>query len=132
MMRRLLLTVALLSGVCFPALMPVGPVLAVNVAPVCNNQAANTDVCKDVDAQKGNNGSNNPIIDIIKGAINVLSYVIGVAAIIGLIVSSIRLMTTGGDSSAVASARSGLIYSLIGIAIVVLAQALVAFVLSKV
>ncbi len=132
-MRRLLLMLALLFSFCMPMVLGGGSALAVNVAPVCNNDAAkDTDVCKDVDAQKGDNGNNNPIIDIIKGAINILSYIIGIAAIIGLIVGGIRMMTANGDSNSVASARSGIIYSLVGIAVVALAQALVAFVLNNV
>jgi hypothetical protein len=40
-------------------------------------------------------------------------------------------MTAGGDSQSVASARSALIYSLVGLAVAVLAQAIVAFVLDN-
>ncbi len=115
----------------FPALALSGTATAADVFQTCNGTASNTSVCKDAGNQGGNNGNNNPIIDIIKAAINVLSYIIGAAAIIGIVVSGIRMMMANGDSQAVASARSGLVYSLIGIAIVILAQALVAWVLSK-
>ncbi|MGC1176500.1 MAG: pilin [Candidatus Saccharimonadales bacterium] len=104
----------------------------------CSSAAKDTDVCNSVNAQegntdeKGNYNNNNPIVNIIKAAINVLSLIIGAAAIIGVIVSGLRMVASGGDSNAVASARSGLMYSLIGIAVVLLAQSLVVFVLSKV
>jgi hypothetical protein len=47
-------------------------------------------VCRDVRSQQ--NSTDDPIISIIKTAINVISVVVGIAAIIGLIVSSIRLI----------------------------------------
>lgn len=87
-------------------------------------------VCKSVQGQQSNNDQ-NPIIKIIKGAIEVISFLVGIAAIIGLVVSGIRLITSSGDSNSVASARSGLIYSLVGIAVVALAQVIVVFVLGN-
>ena len=132
-MKRLILTSLTLITFSFPALALSGTAAAADVFQPCNGTAANnSSVCKDAGNQGGNNGSNNPIVDIIKGAISVLSYIIGAAAVIGIVVSGIRMMTANGDSQAVASARSGLIYSLIGVAIAVLAQALVAYVLDKV
>lgn len=130
-MKRLTLIILTLITFSFPALAVSGTAAAADVFQSCNGSAAGSTVCKDAGNQGGNNGNNNPIVDIIKAAINVLSYIIGAAAVIGIVVSGIRLMTAGGDSQAVASARSGLIYSLIGIAVVVLAQALVAWVLGK-
>lgn len=131
-MRRILVALAALLIVATPAVALGGAAHAVDVFQPCSGSAAGTDVCKDAKAQQGNNGNNNPIVNIIKAAINVLSYIIGIAAVIGIVVSGIRLMTSGGDSNAVASARSGLVYSLVGVAIVALAQVLVAFVLDKV
>lgn len=133
-MRRLILILTTLITFSAPTLAVSGNALAADVFQPCgsNGSAGNSDVCKDANAQHGNGGTNNPIIDIIKAAINILSFIIGVAAVIGIVVSGIRLMTSGGDSQAVASARSGLVYSLVGIAVVALAQLLVAYVLGKV
>lgn len=104
---------------------------AVNVFNRCGagSQDGTPTVC--TDGNKGEVSKTNPIIDIVKIIIKVLSYVIGVAAVIGIIVSGLRFITANGDSNAVNTARSGLIYSLIGIAVVVFAQVIVAFVLNK-
>lgn len=132
-MKRFLLILATLTALSAPVTAVNGTATAAQgVFPPCNGAAAGTDVCQDVKNQGANNGNNNPIVDIISAAVKILSYLIGVAAVIGIIVSSIRLMTAGGDSQTVASARSSLIYSLIGIAVAVLAQFLVAYVLDKV
>lgn len=130
-MRRLFLVFTLLAIFSAPVLTFSGTASAAEVFQPCNGSAANTDVCQDANAQAGNNGSNNPIVDIISAAIKVISFLIGAAAIIGIVVSGIRMTTAGGDSQAVASARSALIYSLIGVAVAVLAQVLVAYVLDK-
>jgi hypothetical protein len=82
-----------------------------------------------VNSQAGND--TNPIIRILKAAILVISYIAGIAAIIGIVVSGFRLIVSGGDSNATASARTGLVYSLIGVAVVALAQIIVIFVLNR-
>jgi hypothetical protein len=104
-----------------------GQAAAVNVFQSCNDPAAaSTDVCNDAQ-----NSTGNPIIKIIKTAIQILAFLIGIAAVIGILVSGFRIMTAGGDSQSVASARSALIYSLVGLAVAALAQAIVAFVLDN-
>ena len=76
--------------------------------------------------------TSNPIIKIIKAAIEVVSYVAGAAAIIIILLSAIRMITSGGNAQNAAQARSGFTYALVGIAIAILAQVIVAFVLNKV
>jgi hypothetical protein len=135
-MRQLLLVILMPVMMLLPAFLISGQAAAVNnndiFSDTCNAGAAGSGsaVCRSVHAQQDKNNQ-NPIIKIIKAAIEIMSYLVGIAAVIGLVVSGIRLMTAGGDSNAIASARSGLIYSLIGIAVVALAQALVIFVLGR-
>lgn len=67
----------------------------------------------------------------IKDIINLISIIVGIVAVIMLIINGFRLVTSGGDSNTVSSARSGIIYALVGLIIVVLAQVIVKFVLTK-
>jgi hypothetical protein len=134
-MKRIAITLAIIFSILVPGLVLVsGSAAAVSPVPDCGNGSAagSPDICNDVNSQGGNNGTNNPVVTIIKEAINILSFIIGVGAVIGIVVSGFRIITAGGDSQAVASARSGLIYSLAGLAVAALAQALVAFVLDKI
>lgn len=132
-MSKFFIGIALLFGLLIPAVALPGQAGAVEIfKDTCNAQGAGgggSTACKSIDEQKG---AGNPVINIIKTAINILSFLVGVLAVIGLVVSGIRMMAAGGDSNAVASARSGVIYSLIGIAVVALAQLIVAYVLDKV
>lgn len=103
-------------------------VAAVDVFP-CEGKAVSTDVCQNV--KDPANAGKNPIIGLVKSVITVLSIIIGVAAVIAIIVGGLSLITSSGDAQAIANARRSIIYALIGVVIVLIAQALVAFVLNK-
>ena len=70
------------------------------------------------------------VTNLFSTIVNILSYVVGVVAIIMIIVSGAKYMTAAGDSGAVENAKNTLVYALIGLAIAALAQFLVRFVLS--
>ena len=99
-------------------------------APCANTAAASGTVCTDVQNQKSS--KSNPVTELLKVALYVLSFVAGIAAVILIIVNSLRLIASGGDANGVKSARSGLIYALVGVAIVASAQSIIIFVLDKV
>lgn len=81
----------------------------------------------------GSCGDNGLQIGNVLGAvINLLTTIVGVAAVIMIIISGLRFITSGGDSSKVASAKSALIYAIIGVVVVVLAQTIVHFVIVKI
>ena len=75
--------------------------------------------------------TDNGVDRIVKAAVEILSFVAGAVAVIMVIVAGFKYMTSGGDSGKVSSAKNTLIYAMVGLAIAVLAQALVHFVLSK-
>ena len=58
-------------------------------------------------------------------------YVILIAAVIMIIWGGFRYVTSGGDSNKVSSAKNTIIYAVIGLIIVALAQFIVKFVLDK-
>ncbi|HSX33044.1 MAG TPA: hypothetical protein VLF91_01780 [Candidatus Saccharimonadales bacterium] len=64
-------------------------------------------------------------------AINVFSSVVGVAAVVMVLVGGFKYITSGGDSSKISSAKSTLLYAVIGVVIAVMAQSIVFFVLKK-
>lgn len=104
-------------------------VSAVNVFPICGKDTADVRLCQSLpDPTKP---LENPVIRILKVVITIISLVIGIASVIIIIISGLRIIASNGDSQAVARARSGIIYALVGIAIAVLAEIIVAFVLNK-
>jgi hypothetical protein len=74
----------------------------------------------------------NNINNTIKNLINLLSVVVGIVAVIMIILAGFRYITSGGKQESVASAKNALLYAIIGLVIVALAQIIVRFVLTDV
>jgi len=70
------------------------------------------------------------ITGIAAKVVNLFSIVVGAVAILMIIVGGFRYITSGGDSNRVGGAKNTLIYAIIGLVIVALAQVIVHFVLN--
>ncbi len=68
---------------------------------------------------------------ILQNAINLILYLPGATAIIMVIYSGLQLTTSAGNPGAIARAKNTLIYSIVGLVIVVLAFSIVNFVIGK-
>lgn len=117
---------------------PAAPVL-VQAAPMPGASDAifadfKSDACGGI-GQIGNGGcganNNSKISGDLKTIVNLLSIVAGFAAVVMIIISGIKFITAQGEASSVSSARSSLVYALIGLVVVAVAQFLVHFVLGK-
>lgn len=69
---------------------------------------------------------------IITTIVNVLSIIIGVIAVIMIIIGGLKYITSSGDSGNVTAAKNTILYAIVGLIIVALAQLIVRFVLGKV
>ncbi len=69
---------------------------------------------------------------ILKLVINVFSLIVGVVSVIMIIIGGLKYITSGGDSGNVSGAKNTIMYAVIGLVVVALAQVIVRFVLSKV
>lgn len=69
--------------------------------------------------------------DTISEVINLLSAIVGVVAVIMIILGGFRYITSGGDSNKVTAAKNTLIYAVIGLIVVALAQTIVHFALTS-
>jgi len=68
---------------------------------------------------------------IFRTITNVLLFLIGAVSVIMLIIGGIRYTISGGDSTAVTSAKNTILYAVIGIVVALLAYAIVNFVLDS-
>jgi hypothetical protein len=68
---------------------------------------------------------------VIRKVVNILSIVVGVVAVIMIIVGGFRYITSGGKQESVTAAKNTILYAVIGLVIVALAQVIVRFVLTK-
>jgi len=68
---------------------------------------------------------------ILMKASLVIATIAGITAVIIILVSAFRYITSSGDAQKAASARSGVIGAAIGLAIIMASEAIIAFVISK-
>jgi len=99
-----------------------------------STSAAANQVCAGIAAtgSAGCNGSDTSLNSIIGIAINIFSIIIGITAVIMIMTAGFKYITSNGDSGQIGSAKNTLIYSIIGLIIVALAQSIVHFVLNRV
>ncbi len=76
-------------------------------------------------------GSTADVGSLAKTVVNVFSIIVGAASVIMIIYGGFRYITSGGDSTRVGNAKNTLIYAIVGLIIVALAQIIVSFVLTK-
>jgi len=69
--------------------------------------------------------------DVLARIINIISVIVGVAAVIMIIIGGFRYIVSGGKQESVTSAKNTILYGLIGLIIVALAQVIVRFVLKE-
>jgi hypothetical protein len=82
--------------------------------------------CEDV-TEDSEEGLNNVITNVV----NVLSLIVGIIAVIMIVIGGFRYITSGGDSGNVSGAKNTILYAIVGLVIVALAQFIVRFVLSQ-
>ena len=108
-------------------------VSAFSAIPICGSQSVSTtSVCSSVHSQASKSKSSNPILKILKTVINIMSYFIGIVAVIVLIIGGFQMVFSGSDPQAVSKARSTIIYAVVGVVVAVLAQVIVLFVLRNI
>lgn len=104
-------------------------------AMVYAQSATKQQICEGIGYTGGtcNDSSGGPSVQsTIKLIVNILSLIVGVIAVIMIIIGGLKYITSGGDANSVSSAKNTILYAIIGLVIVALAQVIVRFVLNKV
>jgi hypothetical protein len=83
-----------------------------------------TDDCSN--APTATNESVNSTVALV---INIFSWIVGVISVIMIIWGGFKYITSGGDSNNVTAAKNTILYAIIGLVIVALAQVIVRFVI---
>ena len=68
--------------------------------------------------------------NITKNIISILLWVVGIAAVIVIIYAGITFVTAAGNPSKISQAKTMLIYAVVGLAVAILAYAIVNFVIN--
>lgn len=69
--------------------------------------------------------------EIITQVVNILVFVVGIAAVIMIIIGAIKYITANGDQSSITSAKNTILYSIVGLVLAIAAGAIVNFVIQQ-
>jgi len=100
-----------LSGICTGASLQVGT----NSTNPCSGSA----------------GSTASLNAIIKFALNLFSIIVGIIAVVMITVGGLKYIVSGGDSQRVSGAKDTILFAIVGLVVVALAQVIVHFVISS-
>lgn len=113
------------------------PIYTVSAQPVdvfheaCNLSGASSSTACET-KQEINQSKRNPIYGpdgIITKVVDILTILVGIAAVIGIISAGLKFVTSGDNPQEVSQARDLVIYALVALIVAALAQALVRLVL---
>ena len=130
MMRRLRLLVASTFLVGTIGFVGAGSVGAFELFPCSENSEAT--VCQE--ARKNQSQGNNSLFGpngVLAKVVNILSLIVGIAAVIMIMVAGIQYMLSSGDPAKVSSAKNIIIYSSIGLVIAATARIIVVYVIGR-
>jgi hypothetical protein len=124
--------ILILLVISFNLIFPVGLKISYAFSPLqqacsAGGSTSGASVCQD---QSGSNTFYGPngILDKI---INLFSIVIGIVAVFAIMVAGFIYVTSGGDSAKVNTAKNTILYVVVGLVIVAIAQVIEAFVINN-
>ena len=121
----LIMALAFVAPIAVPAMVSAQADISSNL---CAGVNLSTEPC---DAQAEGATGADKVNGLITTVINIFSLVVGIVAVIMIIVGGLKYITSGGDSGNVTGAKNTILYAVIGLVVVALAQFIVKFVLGK-
>lgn len=132
--KELALTVGVLSLIATPLLIPVA--VSAATTNIGNCVTTGTDLSADTNcsdsASSATSQDGTSIDGILTLVVNIFSIIVGFVAVIMIIVGGLKYITSNGDSSNISGAKNTIVFAIVGLVIVALAQVIVHFVLAKV
>lgn len=129
--RSTLMTLAVSGFVFVPAILGFVPAVAHaqttqnQVSSLCQGASLNlaTGTCDQTATQTVDN--------LLKLVLNIISVLVGVTAVIMIVIGGFKYITSGGESSRVSGAKDTILFAIIGLVVVALAQIIVHYVLTS-
>lgn len=130
MLKKLkMFTAALLiqAGMVFSFGAPLA--LAQNTSEVACGSTGQLVGCNTTDVADGT--ADTKVNDLIKNAIRIFQIVVGLISVFMVIMGGLKYITSGGDSGKVGEAKNAILYAVIGLVVVGVAQIIVQFALNR-
>lgn len=134
-LKKAFLAVASLSVLALPMLIPaaVSADAASDInSGLCAGADLNASEATSCSSTASATAANTKITSILSTVINIFSLIVGAVSVIMIIIGGLRYITSGGEASNISGAKNTIIYAIVGLVVVALAQFLVHFVLGKV
>jgi hypothetical protein len=94
---------------------------------VCDASTADSPACSDELGGNPISGQDGVLVRVV----NILSYMVGVASVVMVMIGGLKYISANGDSNSIATAKNTILYALIGVAVFAVSQAIVLFVLRR-
>lgn len=130
-LRKFITSLSLVSLLFVPALVP-AVVHAAGTQDINGNLCAGANLSVDSTDCGANGDPKQKVNDLLTTVINIFSLIVGVIAVIMIIIGGLKYITSGGESANITGAKNTILYAVIGLVVVALAQFIVRFVLTKV
>lgn len=121
--------VALAALVAMGIVQPL-PASAQYAGQLCDG--SNLKLTSDPSVSCSTGGPTGKLNNLVANIVNLITIIIGIIAVIMILIGGFKFITSNGDSNRIASARQTIIYAIVGLVIVALAQVIVRFILNKV
>ena len=121
----------------FTVAAPLAVTASVSAADINKNLCSGSelDLSGTTDCEKADKKGVTPSMDTLSSkvatVINIISLVVAAIAVIMIMIGGFRYVTSGGKQESVAGAKNTIMYAIIGLVIVALAQVIVKFVLNR-
>lgn len=129
LVQKLTVTFSALALLVAPAAMMAAPAYA--QADIDQNLCAGADLDVNSTAGCDEAATGETVNDLIADVINIFSLVVGVVSVIMIIIGGLKYITSGGESGNITGAKNTILYAIIGLVVVALAQVIVKFVLTR-
>ena len=130
--KRIAISMMVACGLAVPALVPAVASAQTDVqSGLCNGANLKFSVDTTVSCQ-GDGVEAGQVDSIITDVIDILSIVVGVIAVIMIIIGGLKYITSNGDSGNVTGAKNTILYAVVGLVVVAVAQIIVTFVVGRV
>lgn len=128
-LKTFILSLSILFGALAPLAVPA--VASADIQESLCGAATTQKIDVTAKCQDATKGSESHFQKVLASIINIFSLVVGVVAVIMVIFAGFKYITSGGNQESVKTAKQALIYAIIGLVIVALAQIIVKFVLHQ-
>lgn len=137
-MKFILRIIVTMVIVAIPAFVAVNTAYAQPFDPLneaCDKAVRASDATAICEASEPQPTGPNPITGdggVIEDVANILAMVAAVIAVIVVIIAGITMMTANGDAGKITNSRNAIIYTVVGLLVIIIARTIVVFVFAKV